>query len=375
MTLRPARLGFAGLAFALSLTGCSSDDPSTDDTTDADASATARPDGGTGSPGDAAAASEGSTGLADSAAPGDGGPADDAADAGDAGERDAEAGSTAGFFVGVGYGGRRVRSVDGITWTDDQADIPDGGDDQYLLRDVSSGGGVVLAAGYKLQRSPDGKTWTESATMGQWLGGISYAKGLWVGAGGYGRNSWSDDGMTWTDVDDPHTDAFRAIAYGSAQGGANGRWVAAGDNGRCRYTGDGKAWSDGASVGFGVGDLAYGAGTYVAVGGTAIATSADGGMTWTARTAFSASVDSVVYGAGQFVAVGSGHAYRSADGVTWKDSASAGASGPSAYGDGVYVSIDYGGGVHRSTDGITFTSPAKLSGSGNAINRLRWVTP
>jgi hypothetical protein len=86
-------------------------------------------------------------------------------------------------------------------------------------------------------------------------------------------------------------------------------------------------------------------------------------------------VDSVTYGAGQFVAVGSGHAYRSTDGATWTDSASAGTSGPSAYGDGVYVSIDYGGGVHRSTDGITYTSPAKLAGSGNAINRLRWVTP
>jgi hypothetical protein len=277
-----------------------------------------------------------------------------------------------GFFVAVGYGGRRLRSADGTAWTDDQEDVANGGDDSYLLRDVGAGAGAVVAVGWRVKRSLDARAWTETSQMTQWFGGIAYAKGTWVAAGGYGRHAHSADGKTWVDVDDPHTDAFRSLAYGDVLGG---RWVAAGDGGRCRWTGDGATWTDGASVGFGVSDLAFGAGVFVATGGTAVATSNDGGATWHAHGPLASGTDGVAFGRAGFVAVGGGHAFVSPDGATWTDTPGAGVSGVVAYGGGVYVAIDYGGHVHRSTDGKVWTHPATLGANGNAMARVRWVSP
>ena len=363
MNLTESRTFFPVLAL---LAACSADDSSA---TLAPAHGDVGP-GGSG-PATASDAAGGGSSDATSPLPGDAGATADARATAD-GASALDAAPPPGFFLAVGYGGRRLRSAEGTAWTDDQQDVANGGDDSYLLRDVGAGAGAIVAVGWRVKRSADGRAWTETSQMNQWLGGIAYAKGTWVAAGGYGRHAHSADGKTWTDVDDPHTEAFRSLAYGDVLGG---RWVAAGDGGRCRFTGDGAVWADGANVGFGVSDVAFGAGVFVATGGTAVATSLDGGATWKSHGPFASGVDGVAFGSAGFVAVGGGHAFVSPDGAAWSDVASAGVSGVVAYGGGVYVAIDYGGHVHRSTDGKAWTHPTTLGANGNAMARVRWVSP
>jgi len=129
-------------------------------------------------------------------------------------------------FVAVGYAGRRVRSLDlGTTWTDDQT-LGGGGDDQYLLRAVTFGNGVFVAAGYKILTSPNGKDWQEQTNpQNQWLGGLVFQNDSFVAVGGYGYSARSSDGVAWTVTGTVgENQAARSLAFGM------GLFVAAADN-------------------------------------------------------------------------------------------------------------------------------------------------
>lgn len=146
-------------------------------------------------------------------------------------------------FVAVGYAGRHLRSTDlGLTWTDEEFLDPQqrGGDDEYLLRSVTFGKGVFVAAGWKILVSKDGKkgSWTDHTVQGQqWIGGIQFGNDRFVGTGGYGMAAISTDGLKWTTEWKLNTQASRSLAFG------DGKFMSATDQGNWWTSTDGSAWS------------------------------------------------------------------------------------------------------------------------------------
>jgi hypothetical protein len=275
------------------------------------------------------------------------------------------------MFVAVGYGGRRVRSLDGgHTWVDDQELSATGGDDMQLLRTVAWGPPGFVALGWRSMTSGDAKSWTDhGANIGQWLGAVVYAKNTYVAVGGYGMRAVSTDGVTWTDhsIDTIATHAGDALVYADVMGGL---FVSANDNGARSYSSDGMTWTYamGAS-GATTTHLAFGNGIFLGVGGTAVVTSTDG-ANWTLGAALPASADGLVFGGGHFTAVASGRVFTSQNGASWKDNPVANLpSGPLAYGDGTYV-LATNTELRRSSDGIAWDPPYN-QGSANGFS---WVT-
>jgi hypothetical protein len=261
-----------------------------------------------------------------------------------------------GVFVAVGYGGRRIRSVDdGRTWTDDVSAVANGGDDDMLLRAVVHANGEFVALGYRAVRSTDGKTWQPlSAPFGQWIGAVVWDKTRFVAVGGYGLHATSPDGTTWSDhpIDHEAAHAHDAIAAGG------GRFVAANDLGGRSTSADGITWvkSTGAAS-TATTAVAFGNGAFVALGGTAVARSTDGGLTFTAGAPLPRTCRGLVFAQGHFTALADGHVLTSSDGLTWLDTASSNAHrGLVAYGHGTYVSLG-GAGRQRSSDGVAWEAP------------------
>lgn len=164
----------------------------------------------------------------------------------DAAARDAGTGPAAGegLFVAVGYQGSRLVSRDlGLTWTE-SATLMGKGDDRNLLRAAAFANGVFVAAGWNLFTSADGKSWTpRDNPTGEWVGGLDYGvpsgttRGLFVGAGGSGTSIFSSDGLLWSagkPRDGAHT---RSVAFGG------GRFMAATDKSDWWATADGSSWS------------------------------------------------------------------------------------------------------------------------------------
>ncbi|MES1164825.1 MAG: hypothetical protein ABUR63_03635, partial [Verrucomicrobiota bacterium] len=289
------------------------------------------------------------------------------ADSGGGGDAQPSSLDGPGVFVGVGYGGRRVRSVDdGMTWIDDTAITAAGGDDANLLRTVGWGGGQFVALGFRVITSPNGRDWHDyGATIGQWIGTVVHAQGQYVGAGGYGLRGTSADGVTWVhhDIDTiaTHSDMGHGLIFTSDRGG---RFVSANDDGRRSHSADGKAWmfSTGALT-TRTTDLAAGNGVVVGVGGTGVVVSSDAGATWTDAAQLAAAATSIVFAQGHFTATGAGHVFTSTNGTTWTDRPVAGlVSGGLAYGHGTYINVS-GVRLRRSTDGVTWAAPVVLSGT------------
>jgi hypothetical protein len=274
-----------------------------------------------------------------------------------------------GAFVAVGYGGRRVRSLDdGRTWTDDQWLVAQGGDDPYLLRAVAFGGGQFVAVGWRVMTSPDAKTWTDHGTMSQWLGGLSQDQGLWVAAGGYGRRAHSADGVLWMDVPyDGETRAFRTLTYDPI----SVRWIATGDNGLKMSTGDGLLWDAGAGgAAAGAQSVAAGGGWAVSLDGTNASVSSNGGESWAMGGAAAAS--NVTWIASSFVAVGSGEALTSLDGAQWTSHPVQGVRGAIACHDTTCVIVGDSA-AWRSTDiGQTWQPATASSASTQWITAVTW---
>lgn len=280
-----------------------------------------------------------------------------------------DAGST-GAFVAVGYGGRRVRSADGTAWTDDQAWEQNGGDDFLLLRAVAYGDGKFDAVGWSQTTSTDGVSWVDGGQYNQWFGGLAWAKGFWVAAGGYGRRSWSLDGLNWTHVMNTDTRAHRALAYDAK----NERWIAVGDQGLLVSTFDGGAWDDGNSDAgtLGFGGVCSGAGITVAFSGQTLFVSRNGGLDWEGPIAVSAGLDNCAYGAHQFVAIGSGHAFTSDGGGAWSDHSVPGLAGGLACHGALCVSLSNSHAFRSADDGETWTPVPLDGGTAQWIQAITW---
>ncbi len=97
--------------------------------------------------------------------------------------------------MAVGYDGLRIRSLDlGETWVDEIKPGNSGADDELLLRAITFGQGLFVAAGYTIWTSPDGKDWEEQKTFDDyWVGGLQYGNDRFVATGGNGYAVFSLD--------------------------------------------------------------------------------------------------------------------------------------------------------------------------------------
>ncbi|MCK6547011.1 hypothetical protein L6R52_14270 [Myxococcota bacterium] len=308
--------------------------------------------------------------------------ADDARDAGapdaepglDAAARDAEVvdatspdtGPRVGRFVAVGYAGRRATSLDGITWTDDQQDVPGpGGDDDIQFRGVGFGAGRFVAVGGssrgRVMWSDDGATWVDASNDRGWLGGVAWTSGRFVAAGGVGRYVRSSDGATWTNPGQlsPPPINYRAIAAGG------GRWVAVGDMGRRTTTTDGVTWTGDVTGGASLTGVTWAGDRFVAVGSSGRRVVSLDGATWIDDVTGGGALRAVTFGDGKIVAVGGARIAISTDGgQSWDDHTSAGASFTSvAYGNGTFVATGFSGSRYTSPDAITWTIRAPQDGT------------
>jgi hypothetical protein len=304
----------------------------------------------------------------------DGSSAMDAASLDGAGDSAGDAALT-GVFVAVGYGGRRLRSLDdGMTWVDDQQLEASGGDDQENLRVVVWGDNQFVALGWRVMTSPDGMTWDDLGTtpLGNWIGGATYANSEFVGVGGYGLRDISTNAMSWTSesIDTAATHAYDGVVWGNVSGGM---FVSANDSGARSYSADGTKWKYSTSLTSTLSThLTFGAGVFVGIGGSSVVTSTDG-ISWVAATTLSAAPGNVIFAAGHFTAVADGHVYTSNDGMTWADNVSSTANaGQIAYGDGTYVWVN-GISPRRSTDGIHWMVVTETGT--NALNSVTFGTP
>jgi hypothetical protein len=209
--------------------------------------------------------------------------------------------SATGVFVAVGYGGRRIRSLDdGKTWIDDQSLEPDGGgDDQELLRTVAFGDGVFLAAGWQTLTSPDAASWgpvTNPHT--NWFGALAYANSTWVAVGGYGMRLTSPDGITWTDhsIDTTASHPHGCLTVATAPTTA---FVACNDMGQRSYAPDGATWkyATGATDVMSS-QVTSGNGVVVGTDGTTMVLSHDAGATWSQAAALDVAGGGMVFGPG-----------------------------------------------------------------------------
>lgn len=271
----------------------------------------------------------------------------------------------------MGYGGRRIRSTDdGATWTDDQSLVPNGGDDDTLLRTIAWGNGLFVAAGWRIMTSTDGVMWSDTPKdqfNQNWMGQMLWGNARFVGVGGYGSRVESADAKTWTQhsIDTIASHAHGAIAFGAGKG-----FVSINDDGAVTTSPDGLAWTATATkVGTQAHTAAFGHGVFVIASDQGAITSSDG-ATWSSPVALASNdVRALVFAHGHFTALAKGHAMTSDDGATWVDHAVMGFDpSAAAYGHATFVALE-GNRARTSSDGLTWSAAQDLGG----MNALEWI--
>jgi hypothetical protein len=264
-------------------------------------------------------------------------------------------------FVVAGYGALRAVSRDrGRTWVDLIQEVPNGGDDRYLLRGIGCGNGLCVAGGGtagatgRLLTTADGKTWAMAQTGQPGISDVAFGNGVWVGvSGSYGVRSL--DGSKW----DVNTDKgmlqvpdaiLRRIRF------CGRRFVAWGDRGKCYSSEDGLKWDACVRQGEWT-EIAYGAGQCVAAGARR-QTSTDG-ITWQQQEPMGSTW--IVWAGDKFAAGSSGRTMFSPDGNTWTSMPGNPPDELVIYGAGTFVSPDA-----WSEDGARWTRsqrPASMNGA------------
>ena len=269
-------------------------------------------------------------------------------------------------FVVVGDDGKIAYSSDGASWTavsDSKIWEYTDGLSMYIadIRGIAYGNNRFVAVGYagKMAYSDDGVSWTAVSNSTAWeyindngrtsitgIHGIAYGNNRFVAWGDFGRMAYSDDGASWTAVEEGAFGpagstlgdliSIASIAYG------NNRFVAVGNSGKMAYSSDGASWTtvanstiwdyksilSGQSETVRIRAVAYGNNRFVAGGDNCKIAYSDDGINWTAvssiNDAFTLTykelyyINAIAYGNNRFVAGGSSDkiAY-SADGASW----------------------------------------------------------
>lgn len=274
--------------------------------------------------------------------------------------------------VAVGYGTRRVRSDDGLEWTDFVEVDPDGGDDDNLLRGIGYGDGIFLAvggagAGFSM-RSFDGIAWQdENHELGSFVSDVAWSDDTFVAAGGNGLRVRSlDGGVTWQDDGPYYSGHFRAIAAG------NGVFVAVGHTygdtnvGLVDTTLDGAEWSGEQLVGapYGGLGLAFGAGTFVSRDESGALRTSDDGQAWSSVVQQLDGGGAVIFADGGFVTAGSGAYWTSEDGSTWDELASPDVRSPVGFVAGQWLTLGWPATIDASSDLLAWQNVFAPGGSG-----------
>ncbi|MFT3767946.1 MAG: hypothetical protein QM820_21050 [Minicystis sp.] len=269
-------------------------------------------------------------------------------------------------FVAVGYGGRRLSSTDGIAWTHDIVVDPNGGDDDNLFRGVGYADGVFIAVGGSSKgqnaTSPDGAGWTFGPPGTAWLADVVPLNGALVTAGGNGLRQRSlDGGVTWVDATGYYAGHYRAIAAGNGMAVAAGHTYGDTHVGLTSTTTDGKTWTPEVTGGVAFHSIAFGNGVFVAAGDTRCSTSTDG-QAWKDCAGVSGSgFDGVVFANDRFI-LGDGAGYwLSTDGASWQHQDGE-HHGVAAYGEGLYVALDWPDRISTSPDLKTWTVRQEKTG-------------
>jgi hypothetical protein len=275
--------------------------------------------------------------------------------------------------VVVGYGTRRARSLDGVTWTNFVQVTPNGGDDNDLLRGVGWGNGTFVAVGGAsigiTMTSTDGTTWTnEIRTHDAWVGNVAYLGGVFIAAGGNGlRMRSTNNGATWSDGVGYQALHYRDVATNGAVVAAVGHTYDTTPNlGYIATTTDGITWTERRRIGAALNRVAAGNGIFVAGGnGNAVLRSTDG-VTWTEH-ALGASPNggdvSLAFDGNEFVASANGSVFRSPDGMTWT-AVPGGSGAPVAYIDGRFLSLGWPASITSSQNLTSWTPAFSPGGSG-----------
>lgn len=237
-----------------------------------------------------------------------------------------------GVYVAVGYGGRRIRSTDGVNWDLAAEWAEKGGDDRNNLISVAYGNGtfVVVGGGVtdkngpggRILTSADGKEWKEHTGLKFRVHPVLFGQGRFVAGGPDYRLLHSTDGAKWETggkIAEPAATHFRMGAFG------NGSFVFAGNGRKSEQeihwvvtSKDGTAIENERTDLPPVRAMTYGNGRFVVVGPDGLRMSSADGSKWEHEVKEAkVTLDSVVWTGKEFLASGSGKGYASADGKTW----------------------------------------------------------
>jgi hypothetical protein len=279
------------------------------------------------------------------------------------------------LWVAVGYGGRRISSLDGQTWENDQRWSDESKDDDNVLFNVAygrpatakSGKSVAVGGGAKTGHilwTEDGKTWTELPNHKGRVATIAFGRDRFVAAHD-AELLYSDDGEKFSagqKLDWKGSVHARKSAFGDGEGG--GMFVIIGDvdlfDERERVswraaTADGVTYARAEYHTPAAHDIAFGAGHFVVVGpGGLIETSHDG-ITWTPRTTDpNEDFHNVVWTGITFIARGKA-SWISPDGVDWKPDATVRVPGTIAWANSQTpplcgIALAWGGSIFSSAN-------------------------
>jgi hypothetical protein len=272
--------------------------------------------------------------------------------------------------VVVGYGARRVRSEDGITWTDFQEIDPEGGDDNNLFRGVGYGDGTFVAVGGAGEGftmiSRDGRTWTdENRELRAFVSDTVFLDGVFVAAGGNGLRTRSlDGGKTWQDEADYYSGHFRAIAAGSGVAIAVGHtYGQEPDRGITTATSDGAVWTEVVAEGETLSSIAFGNATFVAMGAEGRCSTSADGVDWDTQTLEGADSD-VLFAAGEFLIPSQRGYYRSTNGTDFVESSTDATRSLSGHFKDAYFHFGWPATIARSEDLESWDTVLDPGGSG-----------
>jgi hypothetical protein len=238
-----------------------------------------------------------------------------------------------GVYVAVGYGGRRLRSTDGVNWEIAADWTENGGDDRNNLISVAFGNGTFVAVGGgvtdktgpggRILTSVDGKEWKEHPGRKFRVSPVLFGNGRFTAGGPDYRLLHSTDGATWetgAKIAEPAATHFRMGAFG------NGLFVFAGNGRKSEKeihwvvaSKDGTALESERIDLPPVRALAFGNGRFVVVGPNGLRMSSADGAKWEHEVREEkGTLDSVVWTGKEFLAAGDGKGFSSADGKTWQ---------------------------------------------------------
>jgi len=239
----------------------------------------------------------------------------------------------AGRLVAVGYGGRRISSVDGAAWDHDRRLSNQEQDNDDVLFGVAYGLGRFLAVGGGAQTgrilsTTDGASWRELPSVAGRVAAIAFGHGRFVAAH-EAELLWSADGERFTAgerLDWRGSVHARRMACGDTEAGF--RFVVIGDidlwseERRVSWrgaTGDGTRWDHRALETTPASDVVYGAGIFVAVGPAGLVETSHDGQTWQRREVPAPEgMRRVVWTGSRFLGTSERACWSSPDGIEWK---------------------------------------------------------